>query len=172
MEAVGPRPAIEGSAKLLNEDVQAALFAMPKGGFMRMAAKRGAVGAISGAAGRAVTAVKGSAVADDDKPPKQLVVALTGTQLVLLQARSRMFGAPRAESVWRRLPRGSYTASTTAGKVVQRFSVKAGGDALELEAKILGANRPNALAIDAIVTSSALTPVGRNTRRAAKSSHK
>jgi hypothetical protein len=172
MEAVGPKQAIEASSKLLNEEVQAALFAMPKGGFMRMAAKRGAVGAVSGAAARAVTAVKGTAVAEEDKPPKQLVVALTRTQLVLLQAKSRMFGAPRPESVWRRLPRGSYTASTIGGKVVQRFSVKAGNDALELEAKVLGANRPNVMAIDAIVTSSTLIPVGRSTRRAAKSSHK
>jgi hypothetical protein len=172
MEAVGPKQAIEGSSKLLNEDVQAALFAMPKGGFMRMAAKRGAVGAVGGAAARAVTAARGTAVAKEDNPPKQLLVALTRTQLVLLQAKTSMFGAPRPESVWRRLPRGSYTASTGGGKVLQRFSVRSGDDALELEAKVLGANRPNALAIDAIVRSSTLIPVGRNTRRAAKSSHK
>jgi hypothetical protein len=155
MEAVGPKQAIAGGAKLLNEDVQAALFAMPKGGFIRLVSRRGAIGVVGGAALAAASLRGADNVADDDKPPKQLLVALTTTELVLLEARTTMFGAPRPEAVWRRLPRGSYQVSTGGGKVVQRFSVKSGDDVLDLEAKVLGANRPNATAIEAIVASSA-----------------
>jgi hypothetical protein len=154
MEAVGPKQAIEGSSTLLQDDVEAALFALPKGGFMR---RRGAIGALRGAAASAVAATRHSdAIADEDKPPKQLLVALTSTELVLLEARTPMFGAPRPKAIWRRLPRGSYQVATPGGKVVQRFTVRSGGATLELEAKILGLNRPNAAAIDAIVASSRL----------------
>jgi hypothetical protein len=156
MEAVGPKQAIEGSSTILQDDVEAALFAVPKGGFMRLVTRRGAIGALGGAAASAVAATRRpDAIADEDKPPKQLLVALTSTELVLLEARTPMFGAPRPQAIWRRLPRGSYQVSTAGGRVVQRLTVQSGDAALELEAKVLGLNRPNAAAIEAIVASSA-----------------
>jgi hypothetical protein len=156
MEPAGPRQAVDGSSTLLDDDVEAALFALPKGGFLRIVARRTAIGALRGVAASAVAVARHSnAVADEeDKPPRQLLVALTRTELVLLEARTPLFGAPRPQAIWRRLPRGSYQVSTAGGKVVRRFTLRSGDAALELEAKILGLNRPNAAAIDAIVASS------------------
>ncbi len=166
IEPAGPKQAVEGSSTLLQDDVEAALFALPKGGFMRSVARRTAIGGLRGAASSIVGAARHSAaIADEDKPPRQLLVALTKTELVLLEARTPLFGAPRPQAIWRRLPRGSYQVSTAGGKVVQRFTVRSGDAALELEAKILGLNRPNAAAIDAIVASSAASTSRKAVRR-------
>jgi hypothetical protein len=166
MKAAGPKQAIESSSTLLPDDVEAAVFALPKGGFMRLVARRTAIGGLRAAAASAVAATRHSdASGDEDKPPKQLLVALTSTELVLLEARAPLFGAPRPQAIWRRLPRGSYQVTTAGGKVVQRFTVRSGDAALELEAKILGLNRPNAEAIDAIVASSAADGTKRSSAR-------
>ena len=156
MEVLGPKQAIRCSSQVLGEEVGVALFAMPKGGFLRRVAVHSVASVAGGAAANAVisAASRGAAEMVQEKPPKHLLIALTRSGLALLEVRLSLLGAVKPVGVWRELQKGSYSVTTGSGMATQRFDINSGGDVIHLETKVMGSNRPNMAALDAIVRAS------------------
>ena len=92
---------------------------------------------------------------DTDAAPKQLIVALTAEELVLMASRTPLMGFPTPTGVWRRLPRDTFYVNVASGKLRRRFTLQTGEHLINLQTRTMGGNRRNSAALDAITRAAA-----------------